>query len=316
MEKALKKGFTFALLSAFSGAYLFIFSKYVLRFTNPETFCSVYYIFAAAYFLLWLALSGQIRQVRIPAGAVKIVLAIGVLESVSVIALYTAVRMMDPTLVSFFNNSQTIFIILLSAAFLRERFNRMEAVGTVVALAGIFLISYRSAHPVVTGMALTLASAVLFSCTVILVKKALPALPPLVLAFYRGMTIMLILNAYTLLTGRYEAIDRSLILPVAAGALFGPFLNILFYFYSLKHFDASKTSLVRASQPLFVLLNAALILQTVPSLKEIGGGLIIIAGLYVLVMGHERTMPAASPARPPAGPADSPPERSRTTFGS
>jgi drug/metabolite transporter (DMT)-like permease len=306
MERDLKKGFLFALLSAISGAYLFIFSKYVLRFTNPETFCSLYYIFAAAYYLFWLAVQGRLRQARLPAGAVKIVLAIGLLESVSVIALYTAVRMMDPTLVSFFNNSQTLAIILLSAVFLKERFNRVEALGTVVALAGIFLISYRSAQPVVTGMILTLASAGLFSCTVILVKKTLPALPPLVLAFYRGMTLMVILNAYTLATGRYQPLEWGLLLPTAAGALFGPFLNILFYFHSLKHFDASKTSLVRASQPLFVLVNAAVFLQTVPSLKEIAGGLVIIGGLYILVMGHERTAVLAARAAPAA--AADPPE--------
>lgn len=296
MERDLKKGFLFALLSAISGAYLFIFSKYVLRFTNPETFCSLYYIFAAAYYLIWLAVRGRLRQARLPSGAVKVVLAIGLLESASVIALYTAVRMMDPTLVSFFNNSQTIAIILLSAVFLKERFNRVEALGTVVALAGIFMISYRSAHPVVTGMLLTLASAGLFSCTVILVKKTLPALPPLVLAFYRGITLMVLLNAYTFATGRYQPLDWGLVLPTAAGALFGPFLNILFYFHSLKHFDASKTSLVRASQPLFVLINAALFLQTVPSFKEIAGGLVIIGGLYILVMGHERTAARAAPA--------------------
>jgi drug/metabolite transporter (DMT)-like permease len=305
MERDLKKGFLFALLSAISGAYLFIFSKYVLRFTNPETFCSVYYIFAAAYYLIWLSVRGQLRQARLPSGAVKVVLVIGLLESASVIALYTAVRMMDPTLVSFFNNSQTLAIILLSAVFLKERFNRVEALGTAVALAGIFMISYRSAHPVVTGMLLTLASAGLFSCTVILVKKTLPTLPPLVLAFYRGITLMVILNVYTFATGRYQPLDWGLLLPTAAGALFGPFLNILFYFHSLKHFDASKTSLVRASQPLFVLINAAVFLQTVPGIKEIAGGLVIIGGLYILVKGHERTEALAARAAPAAA-ADPP----------
>ena len=293
MEKDPKRGFLFALLSAISGAYLFIFSKHVLTFINPETFCSLYYIFAAAYYLAWLAVRGRLRQARLPAGAVRIVLAIGLLESASVIALYTAVRMMDPTLVSFFNNSQTLAIILLSAAVLKERFNRIEALGTAVALAGIFLISYRSAQPVVVGMLLTLASAGLFSCTVILVKKALPTLPPLVLAFYRAATLMVILNAYTFATGRYQPVAAGLLLPTALGALFGPFLNILFYFHSLKHFDASKTSLVRASQPLFVLLNAAVFLQTIPGLKEIAGGLVIIGGLYILVVGHERAAPGA-----------------------
>jgi len=307
MARDIRKGFLFALLSAISGAYLFIFAKYVLQSLNPETFCSIYYVFATVYFAGWLSASGQLRQARLPVASLRLILGIAALESVSVIALFSAVRMMDPTLVSFFNNAQTVFIILLSAIFLKERFTQTEMLGTAVALAGILLISFRSARPVVLGMALTLLSAVFFSCTVILVKKSLPRLSPVALGFYRALALMVVMNAYAFAGGLFQRPEPSLILYIAAGALFGPFLNILFYFYSLKYFDASKTSLIRASQPLFVLLNAALFLQVVPSPKEIAGGVIIILGLYVLVTGRERfartsSQPRLAVARPSGEP--------------
>ena len=297
MDRDIRKGFLFAFLSAISGAYLFIFAKYVLQSLNPETFCSIYYVFASLYFAAWLVLTGQLRLLRLPAASIRLIFVIAVLESVSVIALFSAVRLMDPTLVSFFNNAQTVFIILLSAVFLKERFTQPELLGTAVALAGILLISFRSARPVVLGMALTLLSAVFFSCTVILVKKSMLLLSPLTLGFYRAVALMVVMNAYALAGGAFQPVESSLVLYISAGALFGPFLNILFYFYSLKYFDASKTSLIRASQPLFVLLNAAVFLQFVPSPKEIAGGLIIILGLYILVTGRERlagTPPAPS----------------------
>jgi drug/metabolite transporter (DMT)-like permease len=298
MNQDFRTGALLALLSAISGAYLFIFSKHVLQFVGPATFCSYYYLFAAGYFTVWLVVSGQRALFRIPLRAAGKLLLIAALESVSVLALFTAVRLMDPTLASFFNNAQTIFIILLSAVFLKERFNRTESLGTAVALAGVLLISYRSAEPVLLGMTLTLLSAGCFSCTVVLVKKNLADLPPLTVALYRAAALMAVFNLYTLAGPGYDPVAPGLLAYTAAGALFGPFLNILFYFYSLKYFDASKTSLIRASQPLFVLINAALFLQSVPQPRELAGGLVIIFGLYILVLGHERSL-AASPRPAP-----------------
>ncbi|HNR40363.1 MAG TPA: DMT family transporter [Acidobacteriota bacterium] len=293
--KDFHRGTILALLSAISGAYLFIFSKHVLAYVGPATYCSYYYLFAAVYFTAWLALSRQRTLFRIPPRAAGKLLLIAGLESVSVFALFTAVKLMDPTLASFFNNSQTVFIILLSAVFLKERFNRLESLGTAVALAGILLISYRSAEPALLGMALTLLSAGCFSCTVVLVKKNLGDLPPLTIALYRAVALMAVFNIYALAGPGLEPVSPSLLAYTAAGALFGPFLNILFYFYSLKYFEASKTSLVRASQPIFVLINAALFLHIVPAPREIAGGLVIILGLYILVLGHERSLAAPPP---------------------
>lgn len=288
MEQNFRKGVIFALLSAVSGAYLFIFGKMVLGTINTETFCSLYYLFASLYFTVWMILRRRTNLMKVPPASLRVILSVGLLEILSVITLFSAIHIMDPTLVSFFNNSQTIFIILLSAIFLRERFNRLESIGTVIALFGVFLISFRSAAPILLGMILTLSSAVFFSCTVILVKKNLCLVSPLTVAFYRAILLMVVLNLYTVATGGFMSIPAPLILATAAGALFGPFLNILFYFNSLRYFDASKTSLIRASQPLFVLVNAALFLHSIPKLKEIAGGLVITAGLFILVKGHER----------------------------
>lgn len=289
MEKNYKKGVLFAALSALSGAYLYVFSKQVLQFVQPEVFCTVYYLFAAIYFTLYLLITGQARLMAVSPRQLRLIAGIGLLESVSVIALFSAIHIMDPTLVSFFNNLQTIFIIMLSAIFLRERFNTMESTGTVISLAGIFLISFHSAAPVRNGLILTLVSTVFFSCTVILVKKSLSRTDPLTLGFYRSLILLLVIGGWAFLQGETIYMSRDLVMTTALGALFGPFLNILFYFLSLRYFDASKTSLIRASQPLFVLANAALLLDTIPSLKEIAGGLVIIAGLFILVRGHEQS---------------------------
>ncbi len=57
-DEGLHKGIALALLSAISGAYLFIFSKH----RSPRglaTYRCRYYLFAAVYFTAWLALSRQ-----------------------------------------------------------------------------------------------------------------------------------------------------------------------------------------------------------------------------------------------------------------
>lgn len=290
MEKNLVKGLTYGVLSALFGAYPYIFFHVALENNAMTTafFCLAYHLFAAIYLLAYLAARGKIRTLKVPRALRAGILLMGGLEFLSVWTLFSAMKIMDPTLVSFFNNSQTLFIILLGALILGERFNFIESLGTLVALSGVIMISYKSGDPVRIGMLLTVTSALLFSCTVILVKKKLQAVSPLALAFYRALSITACFGIVCAASGTRPPAEAGLLVPIAAGALFGPFLNILFYFGALKHLDASKTSLIRSVLPVFVLVNAMVFLHMVPLPMQLAGGCIIIVGLWILVMGRER----------------------------
>ncbi|MBP7865663.1 MAG: DMT family transporter [Acidobacteria bacterium] len=290
MGKNLVKGLTYGVLSALFGAYPYIFFHVALENNAMTTafFCLAYHLFAAVYLLGYLSARRQFHDLKVPRALRPGILLMGGLEFLSVWSLFSAMRIMDPTLVSFFNNSQTLFIILLGALILGERFNATESLGTLVALSGVVMISYKSGAPVKIGMLLTVTSALLFSCTVILVKKKLEAVSPLALAFYRALTITACFGVVCGVGGMRMPAEAGLLAPIAAGALFGPFLNILFYFGALKHLDASKTSLIRSVLPVFVLVNAMVFLHMVPLPMQLVGGCIIIVGLWILVTGREQ----------------------------
>lgn len=288
MNKYFLKGITFAFLSSLFGSYLFIFSKKVLFTITPETFCVYYYLFSSLFFTIYFLGKGEIRN-SIKSGFknFKIFLLIGVIEFLSVISLFSAVKLTDPTVVSFFNNTQTLFIILLGCFFLKEKFNKIEIVGGVITFSGVLMMSYNEGKTTLIATLLTLLSAILFAITVTITKKFSEKINPTHFAYFRSLLILLFSLILVLMNGNIS-IENQAVKYILLGAFFGPFLNILFYFKSLKFLEASKTSLIRASLPLFVLLNSIIILSMRPFFKEILGGLIIIIGLLILVLGHEK----------------------------
>lgn len=297
MDRNLAKGLTYGILSAFFGAYPYIFFNVAFRAPGMsiEAFCLVYHAMAAFFLLAYLFVSGQASLLKTLARPGWKLTLVGLLEFASVWALFSAMRMMDPTLVSFFNNSQTLFIILLGAIVLQERFNRLEGLGAVTVLAGVYFIYYNSVGGLMKGMLLTIASALLFSGTVILIKLKFSSASPLGLAFFRAVFIAACFGVLVLAQGRSLPAGTALLTPIAAGALFGPFLNILFYFAALRHLDASKTSLIRSAQPVFVLANALLFLHTAPLPLQLVGGAVILVGLWLLVKGREECTPEGKP---------------------
>ncbi len=289
MRKNLSKGIILALLSSLSGSYLFIFSKKALFTTSPFLFCTYYYFFSSILFSIYFLLTGKVKTfIRESKKNLKIFLTIGTIEFLSILSLFWAVKLTDPTVVSFFNNTQTLFIILWGCLFLKEKFNRLEFLGAITVICGVITITYRAGNPTLFATFLTLTSALLFSITVIIIKKFSTSIDPESFAYFRSLFIFII--SIILLFGMFNTkiTDFSKLKYIFLGSFFGPFLNILFYFKSLKFIEASKTSLLRSSLPIFVLFNSILILKMHPTPREILGGVIVIMGLVILVSGYER----------------------------
>ena len=289
MKKNFSKGVILAILSSLSGSYLFIFSKKALFTTSTFLFCAYYYLFSSILFSLYFLLTGNIKTfLKESKNNLKIFLTIGIIEFLSIFTLFWAVKLTDPTVVSFFNNTQTLFIIFWGCLFLKEKFNKLEFLGAIIVICGVITITYRAGNPTLFATFLTLTSALLFSITVIITKKFCTSINPTSFAYFRSLFIFLVSTTLIFIMNKTKTMDISGLKYIFLGSFFGPFLNILFYFKSLKFIEASKTSLLRSSLPLFVLFNSILFLKMHPTLREISGGIVVIVGLIILVFGYEK----------------------------
>jgi drug/metabolite transporter (DMT)-like permease len=76
------------------------------------------------------------------------------------------------------------------------------------------------------------------------------------------------------------------LLIIIIGALSAPFLSFMFLYKALSLYEVSKVTAVRASIPFFVVLYSFLLFHTIPSLRQMLGGGIIIVGILVLISGR------------------------------
>jgi drug/metabolite transporter (DMT)-like permease len=130
---------------------------------------------------------------------------------------------------------------------------------------------------------MTLFSSSLYASSVIIAKHTVSAIPPLTLTLVRAGCTAAIILVFAAITGRLQWPPPSTLALLAVGAVGSPFLSQILLFYALSLIDASKASLIGATQPVFVLLYSLIFFGSLPLLHQILGGLISIGGVVMLI---------------------------------
>ena len=289
-----RKGYLFALLATISVSFNYIFSKYALKFLDPLTFCIVWFAAGSVYALAFALYRIGGRGLRLerqniwPAGA------IGFFSAISVFATFTAVKLLDPTVASLFARMDLGFVLLIGAACLGERFNMREAGGLAIAAIGIFVMNWQSPPEVWSGFLWMMLACMTFAISSAICKHRIHEITPEALTFYRAFLVTLFLVVYsagTLHIGNLPAAHRTGVLVAVIGTFFGPFLNHLFLFHSMRYVDVSKSVVVRQATPAFVAMWSLLFLHMVPTARQALGGLVIVLGIAILILGGKTREP-------------------------
>ena len=101
---------------------------------------------------------------------------------------WAGIKMMDATLASFLNRSETLVTISLGIGILGERFTRSEALGGFLVLGGIVLMKFTLRAEYSTGFWVVLFGAVCFGTAEFFAKIAVRYVDPLTISFLRTVT--------------------------------------------------------------------------------------------------------------------------------
>ncbi|MGD9101007.1 MAG: DMT family transporter, partial [Anaerolineae bacterium] len=201
---------------------------------------------------------------------------------------FTAIQMTNPALISFFGRMSTLFTVVLGVIVLGERLKWREWVGAVVILAGALLITYHADRVMLVVFIISLLSSFLYSSTTIIAKQTVSVVSPLTLALARAACTAFFIAIFALVTGRWQRPPPDILALIAVGALGGPLFSHVLLYRALALIDASKVSLVGATQPAFVLLYSLLLFGTLPLLHQIAGGLLSVGGVVILLSARKQ----------------------------
>ncbi len=283
------QGPAYAVLSAMTAAVAPVVTRQVLGTLNPETFSILWslcsFIIASTYTLS----NGGVKRFR-PLGRCWIyVLAIGVLTAAAVLTFSKAISLADPSLVSFFTRLEAVFTVLLGLLLFKERLGRLALLGTTATISGALIMIHGAGDVVVVAFILGLITALCVSIQTVLAKIALQYLEPPVLVAASRLVACWLTFLYTMAFGLLQSPASTTLLVTIVGALFGPFVGIWFLYKALAVAEVSRVATLRASFPFFVTLYSALLFGTIPTLRQMVGGGIVVVGVTLTLFGGQRS---------------------------
>lgn len=284
------KGFVYAAGSSFLVGLGFVLNKIILNKSNTET-ASVYFVgfgLLASFFLL--GTRGEIGKLKLFKEHWKPLTIFGLLGGIGMLTWFYAIDLIGPSLTAFLLRFLVVFTILWGILFFKEKFDVIEILGMAVAGIGVVVLTYASNNGnfLISGAIAALASAFLFSIMQVIVKLYAGRIPPLITNHFRLMLSFPIVLAYALITQKIQTPDNFvLILSLAAGVTSGV-AGVSLFFKALELAELSKVNIIRTMDPFVVVLFALIFLREVPSFNQMTGGLIIVAGIVILIIARQK----------------------------
>jgi drug/metabolite transporter (DMT)-like permease len=194
--------------------------------------------------------------------------------------------------------------LLLAVLWRQEGLAAAAVIGTLLALAGVAVISYSPLQqnvPLLSVLAVV-GGAICFAQALVLVRRFPPVHPVTMNAI--GMTT----GAAVLLTAALDA-DEPIVLPrhpetwaaMAYLVVIGSVVVFLLYLIVLRYWAASRASYGFVIIPFVTLLLSAWLDNEPVGVGLVAGGLLILAGVYVGALRPARITPAAANAKTDMG---------------
>jgi len=177
-----------------------------------------------------------------------------------------------------------IFTALLEPLFLRERFEKVNILLSLLVFLGIVLIvpSFDISNNITQGVIWGTLSGFTFSLLTIINRRYVKEYSSLTLAFYQDGFATLSLFPLVLFTN-FLPYGMDLGYVVLLGVVFTGVAHTLFI-GSLRRVKANYASIIAALEPLYGIVFAFLLLGEVPALRTVIGGAIIISVCFYVTL--------------------------------
>ncbi len=213
-------------------------------------------------------------------------LIVGGINGVGVTFFFFALSLLEASTMAFLVRFSTIFTVILGVLLLKERLTRYELIGILVAVGGALLINYNNGTYTTIALIAALAAALAIASHQIVAKIFVKRIHPLHLVNIRVLFTTVILFAITFFTSNMQPVPLNIIpiLLIVAGVL--GVLGFVFFYKSLELIDVSKAAVIRTLDPFFVVIYSFILFRTFPNVQELLGGILIVAGVIIIVLKH------------------------------
>nr|WP_300091354.1 DMT family transporter [Sedimentibacter sp.] len=186
-----------------------------------------------------------------------------------------------------------MFVALANFVLIKERPSSRMLIGIIMSLAGTAIIAMGSSGStqtsMMTGNILAFAGAIFVAGYLVIggiVRKNLSA-GIYVFIVYSVSAVVLFAMCFASSTPVYPYPAKEFALFFAL-AFFCSILGHTVYNYLVKYFSSTLISVSTLSEPIFASILALIIFREIPSVYTLGGGIIIITGIFYYIMTQNK----------------------------
>ena len=266
-----------------------VFVRLMLESVNIETLNVLLTVFSSSFFALVLFLSKRTLHFNVilrnwrKTGLLGLVTA-----SFSLIYTY-GIHVSGPTNAAFLLQFATVFTIIFGVVFLKESFTKVEGLGIMVAVVGVFVLAYGNLSVEIVGTLIFLCASLLGALSGLLSKIYVKDVNPLALAGGNSMFVSVFIFSYVLLFGKLEVnIPSEAVGYAALASLVSVVFSFILLYKALEVYEVSKTATIRTMEPFFTAVFSFAILSLSPTMNQLSGGVLIVIGVVILSLTRTR----------------------------
>jgi drug/metabolite transporter (DMT)-like permease len=260
-----------------------VFVRLVLDFVNVETMNVLFTVFASLCFVVAFGVFRKAAYFKSIFGSWRRVGLMSLFSAAGSLLFTYGIFLYGPVNAAFLVQFTAVFTILFGVVFFKERFSRLEAVGIVVAVVGVFVLAYGNLSLEVVSTLVLLGAALLFASANSLSKAYVKNVNPVALAGGNSMFMFLFIFAFAVLTGKLETAFPSVTLVYAfLGSVTGVVLSFVLFFKALQVYAVSKTATIRTIEPFLTAVFSFVILALPTTINQLVGGVMIVIGVATL----------------------------------
>ncbi len=277
----MNKGFVYSIISGIFLTTSFVSAQYLLKKVALETYIFFWFLSAVITSSIILAVYKRFNPITLLKKHWREGLILGFANAICSILWAWSIKTMGGSLSAFFLRFVTIFLIIMGIVFLKEKLNRLEIIGGMVAIMGAVLISFNTDGMKLIGVVIALSAALSIAIMELVGKIYVAKINPFKLTGLRATYTTFFLFVYVLITGKLNPIPVNLAPFFLIGATLSAVVGFIFYYLALEQMDISKVAIIRTFDPFLVLIYALILFSEVPTLIELIGGTLIVIGVAI-----------------------------------
>jgi drug/metabolite transporter (DMT)-like permease len=220
-------------------------------------------------------------------------LSIGLLIAIATTTSFAAVAYIDPGTASLLARMGTIFTLAFGILWLKERLTRGEWIGAVLAVIGVFIISFQpgdQSNSLWLGTLLVLTSTFTYALHAAIVKRYGGEMEFWSFFLFRMASTCFFLLLIT--AGRGELVwpsGREVWLILIVTATVNVTISRGLYYMVMRRVDLSILTILLTLSPVVTILWSMLLFDERPSLQGLIGGAAVIAGVIMVTLSKQQS---------------------------